>query len=87
MSIELRWSNNFSGSVLLLELQGIMSGSPTFKGQHLINAVILISIIFNLFTLFNAVSDLFWILLTVSLIGFLLIIPIGGADVQVVIDA
>ena len=38
----------FSGSVIaFLKLQGIMSGSPiTFKGQHLINAILLISILF-----------------------------------------
>ena len=37
----------FSGSVIaFLKLQGIMSGAPiTFKGQHLLNAIILISII------------------------------------------
>ena len=37
----------FSGSVIaFLKLQGIMSGSPiTFKGQHPLNAIILISII------------------------------------------
>ena len=38
----------FSGSIIaFLKLQGIMSGSPiTFKGQHLLNAVILVSILF-----------------------------------------
>ena len=37
----------FSGSIIaFLKLQGIMSGSPiTFKGQHPLNALILISII------------------------------------------
>ena len=37
----------FSGSVIaFLKLQGIMSGSPiTFKGQHFLNALLLISII------------------------------------------
>ena len=44
----------FSGSIIaFLKLQGIMSGSPiTFKGQHPLNALILISIIvINLSTL------------------------------------
>ena len=80
----------FSGSVIaFLKLQGIMSGSPiTFKGQHLINAIILISIIFLIYLLCSTQSsNLFWILLCVSfLIGFLLIIPIGGADMPVVIS-
>ena len=37
----------FSGSIIaFLKLQGMMSGSPiTFKGQHFLNAVILISIV------------------------------------------
>ena len=37
----------FSGSIIaFLKLQGIMSGAPiTFKGQHALNALILISII------------------------------------------
>ena len=37
----------FSGSVIaFLKLQGIMSGSPiTFRGQHPLNAIILISIV------------------------------------------
>ena len=80
----------FSGSVIaFLKLQGIMSGSPiTFRGQHLVNALILISIIVLTYLLCSTQSsNLFWILLAVSfLIGFLLIIPIGGADMPVVIS-
>ena len=80
----------FSGSVIaFLKLQGIMSGSPiTFKGQHLLNALIGISIIILIFLLcLKQSSNLFWTLLAVSfLIGFLLIIPIGGADMPVVIS-
>jgi NAD(P) transhydrogenase subunit beta len=66
-----------------------MSGSPiTFRGQHLINALILISIIVLTYLLCSTQSsNLFWLLLVVSfLIGFLLIIPIGGADMPVVIS-
>ncbi len=80
----------FSGSVIaFLKLQGIMSGSPiTFKGQHLLNAIILISIIVITFFLCSTQTpNLFWILIAVSfLIGFLIIIPIGGADMPVVIS-
>jgi len=80
----------FSGSIIaFLKLQGIMSGSPiTFKGQHPLNALILISIIVLTYLLCSTQSsNLFWILLAVSfLIGFLLIIPIGGADMPVVIS-
>jgi len=78
----------FSGSIIaFLKLQGIMSGSPiTFKGQHLLNALILISIIILTYLLCSTQSaNLFWILIAISfLIGFLLIIPIGGADMPVV---
>ena len=66
-----------------------MSGSPiTFKGQHPLNALILISIIVLIYLLCSTQSsNLFWILLAISfLIGFLLIIPIGGADMPVVIS-
>tara|TARA_B100001250_G_scaffold379456_1_gene370151 strand:+ start:279 stop:1676 length:1398 start_codon:yes stop_codon:yes gene_type:complete len=80
----------FSGSIIaFLKLQGIMSGSPiTFKGQHPFNALILILIIVLIYLLcLTQHSNYFWILLAVSfLIGFLLIIPIGGADMPVVIS-
>ena len=78
----------FSGSVIaFLKLQGIMSGSPiTFKGQHFLNALILITIfVLTFFLCSTQSSNLFWILIAISfLIGFLLIIPIGGADMPVV---
>jgi len=80
----------FSGSVIaFLKLRGIMSGSPIiFKGQHFLNALLLISIIILTFFLCSVQSsNLFWILIGISfLIGFLLIIPIGGADMPVVIS-
>ncbi len=83
-------SITFSGSVIaFLKLQGIMSGTPiTFKGQHFLNALILISIIILIYMLcITQSSNLFWFLLAVSfLIGFLIIIPIGGADMPVVIS-
>ncbi len=80
----------FSGSIIaFLKLQGIMSGSPiTFKGQHPLNALILISIIIITYLLCSTQSsNLFWILLAISfLIGFLIINSIGGADMPVVIS-
>ena len=80
----------FSGSVIaFLKLQGIMSGAPiTFKGQHFINAVILIGIVILTYLLCSTQSpNIFWLLISISfLIGFLLIIPIGGADMPVVIS-
>ena len=80
----------FSGSIIaFLKLQGLMSGSPiTFKGQHLLNALIGLSIIILIYYLcVTQSSNFFWSLITISfLIGFLLIIPIGGADMPVVIS-
>ena len=80
----------FSGSVIaFLKLQGIMSGSPiTFKGQHFINALIGISIIVLIYYLcVTQLPNLFWLIILLSfLIGLLLIIPIGGADMPVVIS-
>ena len=80
----------FSGSVIaFLKLQGIMSGSPiVFKGQHILNGLIGISIAVSIAYLsMSQISQLFWILILISfLVGFLLIIPIGGADMPVVIS-
>ena len=81
----------FSGSVIaFLKLQGIMSGSPiTFKGQHLLNAIILISIVVLIYLFCSTQSsNLFWILISCFIFNwfFLIIIPIGGADMPVVIS-
>jgi len=80
----------FSGSIIaFLKLRGIMSGSPiTFPGQHLLNLLILISIIIlTYFLCLNQSPNFFWSLIAISfLVGFLLIIPIGGADMPVVIS-
>ena len=80
----------FSGSVIaFLKLRGIMSGAPiTFKGQHLINLILGLSIIILIYYLCNTQSsNIFWSVIVISfLVGVLLIIPIGGADMPVVIS-
>ena len=80
----------FSGSVIAFsKLQGIMSGAPiVFKGQHFINLLIGIVILFGVvYFCFNQRQEIFWIIILLSfLIGFLIIIPIGGADMPVVIS-
>ena len=66
-----------------------MSGSPiTFSGQHILNLALGISIIVLIYFLCVSQSDsIFWTLILLSfLIGVLLIIPIGGADMPVVIS-
>ncbi|MBV9015767.1 MAG: NAD(P)(+) transhydrogenase (Re/Si-specific) subunit beta, partial [Alphaproteobacteria bacterium] len=80
----------FTGSVVAFaKLQGVVSGRPlTFPGQHLLNlalGLILIALIV-LFVLSEA-SSIFALLIALSLaFGFLLIVPIGGADMPVVIS-
>ncbi|MAM77994.1 MAG: NAD synthetase [Alphaproteobacteria bacterium] len=80
----------FSGSIIAFaKLQGIMGGSPTtFFGQHILNAILGI-ILVCLIVWLTASSDTnaFWSVVILSLIlGFLLIIPIGGADMPVVVS-
>ena len=80
----------FSGSIIaFLKLRGIMPGSPiTFSGQHFLNLILGISIFVLVFYLCRTQSDnIFWTVIAISfLVGVLLIIPIGGADMPVVIS-
>ena len=80
----------FTGSIIaFLKLRGIMSGSPiTFFAQHYLNLIlglILVGLVFYLCK--TQVNTWFWIIIIISfLLGVLLIIPIGGADMPVVIS-
>jgi len=80
----------FTGSIIaFMKLQGLMSGSPiTFPGQHYLNALLGILIISLIgYLIVNQSTQIFWLLTIASLlIGFLIIIPIGGADMPVVIS-
>ena len=80
----------FSGSIIAFaKLQGLMSGSPiVFPGQHVLNALIGVAIVALISWLVMTNSDqAFWAVVAISLlIGFLLIIPIGGADMPVVVS-
>ena len=80
----------FSGSIIaFLKLRGIMSGSPiTFTGQHYLNLILGITIFALIYYLCKLQSEsLYWTVIMISfLIGILLIIPIGGADMPVVIS-
>ena len=80
----------FSGSIIaFLKLRGIMSGSPiTFSGQHFLNLILGLGIFVLIFYLCQTQSaNIFWTVVTISfLVGVLLIIPIGGADMPVVIS-
>lgn len=80
----------FTGSlVAFAKLQGLVSGHPLiFKGQHPLNAALGIGLVVLIILLaMNESHTLFWaITLIALLLGFLLILPIGGADMPVVIS-
>ncbi|WP_374654994.1 NAD(P)(+) transhydrogenase (Re/Si-specific) subunit beta [Dongia sp.] len=80
----------FTGSIVAFaKLQGLVSGAPlVFKGQHLLNAALGIAIAALIVALIVGQSEpLFWALVAVSLVlGFLVILPIGGADMPVVVS-
>ena len=80
----------FSGSVIAFgKLSGRISGAPVvFKGQHLLNLALGIAMIGFGIWFFLGGGWLPFIVMTALafLLGFLIIIPIGGADMPVVIS-
>jgi NAD(P) transhydrogenase subunit beta len=80
----------FSGSLIAFaKLQALMSGAPlVFPGQHKVNlglAVLLVVLI----VLFVATGSqaIFWLIALLAFgLGFLIILPIGGADMPVVVS-
>ena len=80
----------FSGSIVAFaKLQELVKGAPiTFKGQHPINAVLgLLLLVFVFWLVISNNEQMFWAVVVLSLlIGFLIIIPIGGADMPVVVS-
>ncbi|TGU94595.1 NAD(P)(+) transhydrogenase (Re/Si-specific) subunit beta [Mesorhizobium sp. M00.F.Ca.ET.151.01.1.1] len=80
----------FTGSVIaFLKLDGRMSGKPIMiGGRHFINAALAIALVVLIVLLVTTESKLvFWLIVAASLVlGILLIIPIGGADMPVVVS-
>lgn len=81
----------FTGSmVAYLKLDGKVSGQPiTFKGQHLLNLLLLIAFVAASVLVFLDPSQVNYIVILVVislLLGILTVIPIGGADMPVVIS-
>ena len=80
----------FTGSIVAFaKLQGLVSGKPlVFAGQHLLNAALGILLVAVLAWFVAAQpAFVFLILILISFaLGFLLILPIGGADMPVVIS-
>ena len=80
----------FTGSVVaFLKLQGWLGSAPfIFTAQHKLNALLALAMVVLLVWLCAAQSPLAFVLLVVLsfLLGVLLIIPIGGADMPVVVS-
>ena len=80
----------FSGSIVAFaKLQGLVTGDPlVFPGQHLLNLLIgLVILAIGVVFVLNESIPLFWLLVALSfVIGFMIILPIGGADMPVVVS-
>ena len=80
----------FTGSIIaFLKLDGRMSGKPIMlPGRHVVNAAIAIALVVLVVMLVSTQSTtIFWLIVALSLLlGVLIIIPIGGADMPVVVS-
>src|SRR6187431_1882768 len=80
----------FTGSVIaFLKLSGRMSGAPIMlPGRHIINIALALALVFFVVGLVISGRALdFWLITIIALVlGVLIIIPIGGADMPVVIS-
>ncbi len=80
----------FTGSVIAFaKLSGRMSGAPIIlPARHIINIALGLALVFFIFGLVRSGSAVdFWLITVLALVlGALLIIPIGGADMPVVIS-
>ena len=80
----------FTGSIIaFLKLSGRMSGAPIMlPGRHIINIVLALAMIFFIYGLVVSQSAVdFWLVTAIALaLGVLMIVPIGGADMPVVIS-
>jgi H+-translocating NAD(P) transhydrogenase subunit beta len=80
-----------TGSLLAFaKLQGLTPGAPiTFKGQNIFNLALITAVIACFITLIfvPAWGTLFWLMLAMSFaFGILLVLPIGSADMPVVMS-
>ena len=80
----------FTGSVVAFaKLQALITGAPlVFPGQHPLNAVLgIVLAVLIVYFVADQSALLFWLIVLLSLaLGLLLILPIGGADMPVVIS-
>ncbi len=80
----------FTGSLIAFgKLQGLIQGNPlVFRGQHLFNGFLGLAVLSALASLSTSGSfGAFWILVVLSFaLGALLVLPIGGADMPVIVS-
>jgi NAD(P) transhydrogenase subunit beta len=80
----------FTGSIIaFLKLDGRMSGKPIMlPGRHVLNVALLVAIVLLVIALVLTQSHaVFWLIVILSLVlGGLIIVPIGGADMPVVVS-
>lgn len=80
----------FTGSLIAWgKLQGTLSGKPfTFEGQHALNAVLgfVLLLLIVMFCTSESGFIFFLIIMLALLMGVLMIIPIGGADMPVIVS-
>ena len=80
----------FSGSIVAFtKLQGLVSGNPVvFAGQHPLNAALGLGLVaLTVWFCVGQSPEAFWLLAILAFaIGILIIIPIGGADMPVVVS-
>ncbi len=80
----------FTGSIIaFLKLSARMSGAPIMlPGRHVINIVVALALVFFIYGFYDSQSPIdFWLVVILALaLGVLMIIPIGGADMPVVIS-
>jgi NAD(P) transhydrogenase subunit beta len=80
----------FTGSIIAFgKLQGLVTGRPlVFTGQHPLNALLGVALVVLIIWLcVTQDPTAFWLIFIVALaLGFLLILPIGGADMPVVVS-
>ncbi len=80
----------FTGSIIAFgKLQGILSGNPlVFPGQHPFNALLGLGLLASgIWFAASGDATAFWVFTAIALaLGVLLIVPIGGADMPVVIS-
>ena len=80
----------FTGSIVAFaKLQGLVSGAPLiFPGQHSLNAALgILAIALIAWFAVTESYQAYWLIVALALLlGFLIILPIGGADMPVVVS-